>query len=164
MSVTIKTCEVCHERNQTVYMQTHVTDLKVFYCFIHSCLVTKCESNATAQKQTNKDICSSRFYHHHSLEAALLRFSNEILMKKDENFWFNSTIQILTLIIAENFGFSSVILSCGVSQGSVLGPAVFALYLLAFGETLGTFKGVSCLTYDMIASYKFYFFHRMLQK
>lgn len=76
--------------------------------------------------KNNKDIRSSWFYHRHS---------NEILMRKDEHFWFNSIIQILTLIIAENFGFSSVILSCRVSQGSVLGPAVFALYLLAFGET-----------------------------
>lgn len=156
MSVTIKTCEVCHERNQTVYMQTHVTDLKMFYCFIHSCLVTKCESDATALKNNNKDICSSWFYHHHSLEAALLRISNEILMRKDEHFWFNSIIQILTLIIAENFGFSSVILSCRVSQGSVLGPAVFALYLLAFGQTWAFLKVSHIL--HMISSYTFYFF------
>lgn len=91
-------------------------------------------------KNNNKDICSSWFYHHLSLEAALLRISNEILMRKDEHFWFNSIIQILTLILAENFGFSSVILSCRVSQGSVLGPAVFALYLLAFGETWAFLK------------------------
>lgn len=81
--------------------------------------------------KNNKDICSSWFYHRHS---------NEILMRNDEHFWFNSIIQILTLIIAENFGFSSVILSCRVSQGSVLGPAVFALYLLAFGETWAFLK------------------------
>lgn len=141
MSVTIKTWSLPWKKSDSLHADTCNWLKSVL--LLHSQLFSnQMWIRRHCIKNNNKNICSSWFYHHHSLEAALLRIFNEILTRKDEHFWFNSIIQILTLIIAENFGFSSVILSCRVSQGFVL----------------GIFKGVTYLTYDMISSYTFYFF------
>lgn len=58
--------------------------------------------------------------------------------------WFSSYLSGRTFSVASGPFMSDVTpLSCGVPQGSVLGPVLFTLYTLPLGEIIRHFKGVS---------------------
>lgn len=64
--------------------------------------------------------------------------------------WVSPAVVLLfsdrTFIVSVgNFASSSEILSCGVPQGSVLGPLLFALYMFHLEQIMRHFKGVSYL-------------------
>ena len=62
--------------------------------------------------------------------------------------WFKSYLTGRCFSVAAGPHVSeSVPLSCGVPQGSVLGPILFALYLLPLGHIIKTFKGISYHVY-----------------
>lgn len=137
--------------------------------------------NVMLAKYNILDKFQSGFRNLHSTETALLRVSNDILMKRDAGEysvlvlldlsaafdtvdhnilidrlrtwvgisgsaldWFRSYLSDRSFsVAADSFTSSSAVLSCGVPQGSVLGPILFTLYLLPLRDILGTFKEVS---------------------
>ncbi|XP_030601343.1 uncharacterized protein LOC115791283 [Archocentrus centrarchus] len=137
--------------------------------------------NVMLAKYNILDKFQSGFRNLHSTETALLRVSNDILMKRDAGEysvlvlldlsaafdtvdhnilidrlrtwvgisgsaldWFRSYLSDRSFsVAADSFTSSSAALSCGVPQGSVLGPILFTLYLLPLRGILGTFKEVS---------------------
>ncbi len=58
--------------------------------------------------------------------------------------WFSSYLSVQSFSVSvDPYSSASAALSCGVPQGSILGPVLFALYMLLLGIIINKFKGIS---------------------
>ncbi len=86
------------------------------------------------------------------LSAAFDMVDHHILLERLEQWvgvsgsvlrWFSSYLSERGFSVSvDSFASSSEYLYCGVPQGSVLGPILFALYLLPLGRIVSQFKSV----------------------
>ena len=71
---------------------------------------------------------------HHSTETALIRVLNDIRLNTDSG--KVSVLVLLDLSAAFDTVDHRMAMTCGVPQGSVLGPLLFSLYMLPLGQVL----------------------------
>ncbi|MEJ4192795.1 reverse transcriptase family protein [Enterococcus faecium] len=88
------------------------------------------------------DELQSGFRPHHSTETALVKVTNDLLeqvvgIRGTAFRWFQSYLSDRFQFVQINNDCSSrTRVSCGVPQGSVLGPTLFSLYMLPLGDII----------------------------